>query len=674
VIGYSYWQRRFGGDPGIVGKQILVDGKPATIVGVGPKDFSGVYPLVEMDGYLPVNRIAGFEQVAGGPATNRAARMWRVLGRLKPGVSIAQTQGSVNVIAARLAEQYPEANKGITVREVPERRSRPDPQVSNTVPIITSSFLALAALVLLVACMNVANVLLVRGTVRQREMGIRVALGAGRGRLVLQMLTESLLLALLGGAAGTILGWSANGLVSSTLRRAIIIPLHLEFGLDWRVFTYAFRATVFAAVIAGGWPALRASSVHVNTALREGGRGDSVGPGRHRGRNVLVVTQLAGALVLLIVAGLFVRSLGRLQKMYLGFDPDHVLNVILDPRGIGYDEPHTKGFYRELEARARTLPGVRSVALAFSVPMGNYSDSRPVYIEGRPLAPGQQPPLVLLNRVDPPYFEMMRVPLLRGRGFAESDDEGAPKVAIVNQTMARRFWPHEEPIGKRFSIFGATGPWVEVVGVAQDGKYSFVLALTESIPYFYVPLAQDFTSMRALQIRSSVPPESLITPVQQEIRALAPDLPIIDVRTMKQGLSGTNGFFSFRTGATMASAMGLIGLTLALVGVYGVISYTAAQRTHEIGIRMALGAERRHILRLILRQGIWLVTAGVLPGLIAAWALTRAMSKLFVSVSAADPLTYASVTALLTAIALWACYIPARRATRVDPMVALRYE
>jgi putative ABC transport system permease protein len=267
----------------------------------------------------------------------------------------------------------------------------------------------------------------------------------------------------------------------------------------------------------------------------------------------------------------------------------------------------------------------------------------------------------------------MRIPLLRGRGFTESDSEGAPKVAIVNQTMARRFWPNEDPIGKRFSIFGSSGPFLEVVGVAQDGKY-YLLALTESIPYFYVPLAQDFTSMRALQIRSSVPPESLITPVQREIRALAPDLPVIDVRTMKQGLGGTNGFFMFRMGAVLAAVMGLIGLTLALVGVYGVISYTTARRTHEIGIRMALGAEPHDVLRLILRQGMSLVAGGLLPGLIAAWALTHAMSRLFVGVSATDPLTYASVTLLLAAIALWACYIPARRATKVDPMVALRYE
>jgi putative ABC transport system permease protein len=280
---------------------------------------------------------------------------------------------------------------------------------------------------------------------------------------------------------------------------------------------------------------------------------------------------------------------------------------------------------------------------------------------------------VELNRVDPPYFEVMRVPLLRGRGFAETDNETVPRVAIVNQKMAKQFWPNEDPIGKRFSIFGPSGPYTEVVGVAQDGKY-IVAALEEPIPFFYLPYAQDYSSMMTLHIRSAVTPESLIAPVQQVIRGLAPDLPIYDVRTMEQSLWGMDGFFVFRMGAVLAAVMGLIGLTLAVIGVYAVVSYNAEQRTHEMGIRMALGAGRREILGLILRQGIGLVMVGVLCGLVATWALARTVAKLLVGVSATDPLTYASVTLLLVAIALWACYLPARRAMRVDPMVALRYE
>jgi predicted permease len=673
VLGYSYWQKRFGGDPTVVGKQVLVDGKPATVVGVTPKGFYGAYWSLETDAYLPMAGLLGFDQADGGLAVNRSARMLSVLGRLRPGVGLAQAQSSINVVAARLAKQYPDSDKDITVRVMPERRARPEPNVADVVPLIATAFLALATLILLLACMNVANVLLVRATVRQREMGIRAALGAGRGRLILLILTESIFLAILGGAAGVILEQWANSALISAMRSVSTIPVRTDVSTDWRVLSYAMAVALFTGIAVGMWPALRASRVDVNTVLRESGRSDSGGASRHRVRNVLVVAQLAGSLVLLIVAGLFVRSMVRLERTDLGFDPHGVLNVIVDPHGIGYDESRTKEFYRELESRARSLPGVQSVALAYSVPMGNIQDGRSVYIEGRPLASGEQPPLVLLNTVDPSYFGAMRVPLLRGRAFTESDNERTPLVAVVNQTMASRFWPNQDPIGKRFSMGGGNGRFVEVVGVVQNGKYS-VLLLAEPAPYFYLPLAQNFTSLRTLQIRSSVPPESLVASVRQEIRSMAPDLPIIDVRTMEESLGGTNGFFMFRMGASLAGAMGLLGLVLAVVGVYGVVSYTAAQRTHEIGVRLALGAERRNILGLIFRRGMVLVIAGVVSGLIAALALTHLMARLFVGVSATDPLTYTGVTLLLAVIALWACYLPARRAMRLDPTEALRYE
>jgi predicted permease len=385
-----------------------------------------------------------------------------------------------------------------------------------------------------------------------------------------------------------------------------------------------------------------------------------------------VVAQVGGSLVLLIVAGLFARSLMRAQRANLGFEPDHVLNVTLDPKEVGYDEARTKNFYRDLEARVRALPGVQTASLAFSVPMGNVNDASSIYIEGHPLAAGQQPPVVVYNRVDAPYFDTMRVPLLRGRAFRENDDEKAPLVAIVNQTMARQFWPNEDAIGKRFSLKSATGPFAEIVGVAGDGKYVFIGSDRE--PYFYIPQAQNFTAYRTLQVRSSVRPETLITQVQSEVRALDPSMPISDVRTMRESLSGGNGFFIFRVGAILAAAMGFLGLTLAVVGVYGVVSFAASQRTHEIGIRIALGADRRDILRLVLRQGMLLVIGGVLSGVLLAWVLTRSMATLLVGVSPTDGLTFVTATLLLAGIGLWACYAPARRAMRVDPMVALRYE
>ncbi len=672
VLGYSYWQRRFGGDPGIVGKQVLIDGKSVTIIGIAEKGFLGTYSMVASDGYAPLPLGVKVGTLTGDPFTDRRNRFLRVQGRLKPGASLSQARSSLSVVAARLAEQYPAEDSGITVLAIPERLARPEAIPNNVVPIVATLFLVLAGLVLLLACMNVANLLLVRATVRHREMGIRAALGAGRWRLIRQMLTESSLLALLGGAAGLVLGvWFSPGLVESTSLGSGV-PIHMDFSFDGRVFAYALGAVVFTALVVGIWPAVRAARADVAPVLHGSGRGEVADTSHHRIRNILVVAQVGGSLALLIVAGLFARSLQGAQRMYLGFDADHLLNATVYPREIGYDETRTKQFYREFEDRIRALPGVRSVALALSVPMTGLTNASSVYIEGRPVPTGKQPPLLFYNNVDSGYFETMRVPLLRGRAFRDSDDEKAVQVAIINQTMASRFWPNEDPIGKRFSLKSGSGPFLEVIGVAADGKYLFIAEDTQ--PYFYVPLAQEYASMRTLQIRTAVPPESLIPQVREELHQLAPELPIFNLGTMEQSLEGGNGTFIFRAGAERAAQMGVLGFILAIVGIFGVVSYAAAQRTHEIGIRMALGAERRDILKLILGRGLGLVVAGIFCGLAAAWGITRAMTRLLVGVGASDPLTYATATLLLAGIALLACYIPARRAMGVDPMVALRHE
>jgi predicted permease len=669
VLGYSFWQKRFGADPGIVGKQALVDGQEATIIGVAPKGFQGTQFSLDFDGYVPLNMMP--EEDAAKFWSDRTSRGLIVMGRLKPGVSLRQAQSSLNVVTERLAQQYPGTDKGVTVRVIPERLARPQPFANNIVPFIAGIFLVLAVLVLLLACMNVANILLVRATLRQREMAVRAALGASRGRLIRQLLTESILLALFGGAGGLLLGTWASGAIALLLPVSKL-PVRLDFSFDWRVFVYALAAALLAGALVGVWPALRAGRADVNSVLQGGGRSDTAGVGRHRVRSVLVVAQVGGSLVLLIVAGLFARSLVRAQQANLGFDPDHVLNVVLDPKEVGYDAARTKNFYRDLESRVRALPGVQTASLAYSVPMGEVNDGSSIYVEEHPFAPGQQAPVVVYNRVDAPYFDTMRVPLLQGRAFRENDDEKAPLVAIVNKAMANQFWPNENPIGKRFSLKSATGPFAEIVGVAGDGKYVFIGWDRQS--YFYVPQAQNYTSYRTLQVRSSVPPETLIAQMQREIRALDPNMPITDVRTMRESLSGGNGFFIFRIGAILAAAMGILGLTLAVVGVYGVVSFAASQRTHEIGIRMALGAGRPDILRLVLRQGLVLVMGGVLSGVLLAWALTRSMATLLVGVSPTDPLTFVTATLLLGGIGLWACYAPARRAMHLDPMVALRYE
>jgi len=669
VLGYDFWQKRFGGDAGVVGKQALIDGQEATIIGVAPKGFQGTNFALNLDGYVPLNMMPA--QDAATFWSDRSGRSLSVLARLKPDVTLKQAQSSMNVVTARLAEQYPATDKGISVHIVPERLARPQPFPNNIVPFIAGVFLTLAALVLLLACMNVANILLVRATMRQREMAIRAAMGANRWRLIRQMLTESIMLSLFGGIAGLTLGVWASGAVGSILP-AGRLPIRVDFGFDWRVFAYALAVALFTGAIVGLWPALRAGRADVNTVLQSGGRSDTAGVSRHRLRSVLVVAQVAGSLVLLIVAGLFVRSLMSAQHAYLGFEADHVLNLTLDPREVGYDDARTKTFYHDLEARVRALPGVQSASLAYSVPMGPVQDGSLVYIEGQPPTPGQPPPVVIYNHVDEPYFDTMRVPLLRGRVFRENDNDKAPLVAIVNQTMAQQFWPNQDPIGKRFSLKSATGPFVEIVGLAADGKYIFIG--WDKKPYFFVPLAQNFSVFRTLQVRSSLPPESMIAQMQNEVRALDPNMPVSDVQTMRQSLASGNGFFIFQIGAILAAAIGFLGLTLAVVGVYGVVSFAASQRTHEIGIRMALGAGRRDILRLVLQQGLLLVIVGVFSGAVLAWALTRSMATILVGVSPTDALTYVTATLVLAAIGFWACYAPARRAMQLDPMVALRYE
>ena len=669
VLGYSFWQKRFGGDPGVLGKQVRLGGKPATIVGVAPKEFRGQFSIFEMDAYLPLSTL--YPDQSGNSLWNsRSIHMMLSLGRLKPGVTLAQAQSRFDVISHRLAEQYPATDKDIRVRVMDERLSRPIPYANNAFIIFSGLFLILGALVLLLACTNIANILMARASVRQREMAIRAALGGARSRLVRQMLTETMLTALLGGSAGVLLGAWLSRLVGSIHLSGF--PLQLGFGFDWRVFAYALTAVVFTAIFTGLSPALRATRADVNSVLHQGGRADAGGAARHKVRGDLMAAQVAGSLMLLIVAGLFVRSLRAVENMDLGFDPNRLLNVRLDPSINNYSETQTTEFYRSLETRIRALPGVQSASLASSVPIGYIRGKQSVYIEGRPVPPGQQAPAILFNSVDSAYFETLRVRLLLGRAFLEADGETAPPVAIVNETMAKHFWPGESPIGKRFSMTGDAGPFIDVVGVARDGKYRTLAEDPE--PYFYVPLAQSFTAERVLQIRSSVPSESLMPLVQREILAIDAHAPIEEIQTMKESLGGALGYFLFRLGASLAAVMGLLGLLLAVVGVYGVVSYAATQRTQELGIRMALGASRRQVLALLLRHGAQLVAAGLLFGLAGAWGLTRVMSNMLVGVSPSDPLTYLSVAALLSSITLLACWIPARRAMRLDPMVALRYE
>jgi predicted permease len=490
-----------------------------------------------------------------------------------------------------------------------------------------------------------------------------------------QLLTESMVVALLGGVAGALVGQWALMVSGSLLRSVTTTPnfgYRMDCSFDWKVFAYTLLAVVLTGIFVGLWPALRASRTDVIGRLHGSVQPSSSGAGHHRFRGTLVVVQVAGSVALLVVAGLLVRSLGRAEQMDMGFDPDHMLIMLLDPQQIGYDQTRADGFYRDLEQSVRQIPGVQSVSLASALPLEVPGKASSVYPKDRPLARGYKPQGISYNSVGETYFESMRIPLVRGRAFLESDDTTGRRVAIVNETMAKKLWPSADPIGKIFSLKDTGGPFIEVVGIAKDGQYMFVSP--EHQPYFYLPLAQDPSSFRSLLVRSSVPPDSLIPSVQERIRRIAPDLPLIDVRTMEQVVQGLGGLFVVRLAASLAGVVGILGLVLAVTGVYGVVSFSVGRRTREIGIRRAMGAEGNDVLKLVCRQALKLVIVGVGTGLFAAWALTRAMSKLLIGVSTTDPLTFMSVAGLLAGIALFACYVPARRATKVDPMVALRYE
>lgn len=669
VLGYSYWKSHFGADATIVGKKVLLDGRPVTIIGVAPRGFAGVYPLLDVQAYLPL----GMAVLEGNQAdfmANRGQRNLAVLGRLRNDTTLALAQASLAVVAHRLTAEYPKDDADMQLRAFPELRSRPNPDPNNTMLIVSGLFLGLAVLVLLLACMNVANILLVRATVREREMAIRTALGAARGRLVRQLLTESILLALFGGVAGIALGTWVSSAVG-TMPLGTDLPVRLDFGFDWRVFAYAFAAALITGLVVGTVPAIRASRANIAGVLHEGGRG--VVGGKHRLRNALVALQVAGSLMLLIIAGLFMRSLQNAQRTNLGFDPTHVLNMSMDPSEIGYSEVQGRAFYKNLLERVSALPGVVSATMASSVPMGYVNSNDTLQIEGYQPPAGELPPVSHYDAISPDYFKTMRIPLAEGRAFNDADNESAPYVGIVNEHMAKTYWRGRDPIGHRFTMASDSKHPIEIVGIARDSRFNGATGQIKD--FFYIPLAQHYAnnSLETLQVRTTGAPQAMIPAVERVARSLAPDLPIFDAKTMIESLDTLNGLLMFQLGAAIAAALGVLGLVLAIVGVYGVVSYAASQKTHEIGVRMTLGAQPICILSMILFQGMLVVGVGLALGLVAALGAARVVGG-FLTVSATDPLTYLTVTLALTFVALTACYVPARRAMRVDPMVALRHE
>jgi predicted permease len=672
VLSYAYWQSRFSGDPGVIGKEASINGVPVTIVGVAPAGFHGLVSVMDFQGYIPLAMAATLKDIPKDFLAARENAAVGLVARLRTGVTLQQAQTVLDVVAQRLSQQYPATDAKMTLRalHLGPAGLMVDPTNPDTLPFVGSVFLILAALVLVLACMNIANLSLVRAASRQREMATRAALGATRTRLVRQLLTESLLLALLGCVAGIILGVGGSKAFSSVPLHTSV-PIILDFRFDWRVFAYALGVAILTAVLVGIMPGLRAARSDVNEILREGGRTSTVGG--HRLRSALAAAQVGGSLMLLVVAGLFVGSLEKAQHTNLGFDPNHVLNLTIDPHEAGYDETQAREFFRILLDRARALPGVQSASLAASVPMAyGGSDGATLKIDGYQLPKDQENPTAGYNAVSSAYFETMHISLLRGREILDSDRQNSQRVAVIDQTMANRYWHGQDPINRRFSTADDPSHPIEVIGIAKNAVQNQIFWPDQ--PFFYVPFSQSYQPVATLQLRSAGAPDALARETTGLIHSLEPAMPVYDIQSMTTALETLNGFLLFRSAAALAASLGTLGLTLAVVGVYGVISYAASKRTHEIGIRFALGAQPGQILKMIFRQGFFIVGAGVLAGVFAAAALARLVGNLLFGVLPGDPLTYVTASALLAAVALLACYIPARRAMRADPMVALRYE
>jgi predicted permease len=675
VLSYSFWEAHFGRDARVIGKSVLVNGHPVTIIGVAPKDFHGIISLLDTQGYLPLGMAPVTADASKDFLTNRKSTGLTIIARLKPGVTLGSAQPALNVIAHRLCADYPSTDKwrSLVAYALGPMSPVSDPDNPNILRLVSALFLILAGLVLILACLNVANLLLARASGRLREMAVRAAVGAGRSRLIRQLLTESLLLALIGCAAGIGLGlMSSHWLGSINLKTAI--PFVLDFHFDWRVFAYAFSLALLTAVFVGITPALRATRVNSTDLLHESGR--TAAAGRQRTRGILVVAQVGGSLMLLIVAGLFVRSLQNVQHSDLGFDPSHLLNFTIDAHGAGDNEVQARGLLKNVLPRVRALPGVETASLATTVPMGYTNLGMELKIEGYQPPPGQSASWAGYNAVSPEYFETLRIPILRGRAILESDGQTSPHIAVINEAMAQKYWHGENPVGRAFANVDAdTEKSIEVVGVVKNSRTGDNFS-SPIEPYMYVPLAQhyDYQMPVTLQIRTSLPLATMNREVLGVAHGLAPTMPVFDVQTMTEALDTLNGLMLFQVGAGLAAALGLLGLALAIVGVYGVVSYGASQRTHEIGIRMALGAQRVQVLKMILGQGLFIVSGGIVLGVFAAAGTARLVGRFLVGLSPLDAITYFGAVFILAAVALVACYIPARRAMRLDPVVALRQE
>jgi predicted permease len=669
ILSYEFWQKRFGGDRGAIGQTVQINNHAFTIIGVAPERYVGAYYWLRPDFYLPVSTLGLLDPSQANVLTDRKGAFLRSLAYLQPGVTPAQAMAAAEPIAQRLAQDFPDTHKGLTLLVMPELSARPEPEISGFMSTAAMVFMMLVGLVLLIACANVANLILARANGRRKEFATRVALGASRWRMARQLLTETVLLAACGGLVGMLLArWAAVGL--TTIRIPTDIPLHLfDLRLDWRIFTFAFLAAVLTGLFAGLVPSLQASRTDLADTLKAGGRSGGGSAGHHRFRNALVVSQVAVSVLLLACAGFFVRSLQNSAHVDMGFRVDHTLMMSVDLGLQGYSDERGQQFFKQLTDRLRSLSGVRDAAIASDIPMGYDNSLVNIFPVDQVVDDKSKTETAFNDDVQPSYFRTAGTPVIQGREFTDADTATAPKVAIINDTFAKKMWPRENPIGKSFRTL-KDGPAIQVVGVTRTGKYLFLYEPPQS--YVYFPLTQRYSASGNLFVYTENDPKQMVAAVRDQISALDPNLPVFGVTTMESHVQYGKPLMPARLGAMLVGAFGLLGLVLASVGVYGVVSYSVSQRTQEIGIRTAMGAQRSHVLRLVLRQGMLMASIGTGVGLVLSLLLFRGLATVLYGVKSFDPLTLSSVSLLLLAVALVASYIPALRATHVDPVVALR--
>ncbi|MGH9930301.1 MAG: ABC transporter permease [Pyrinomonadaceae bacterium] len=677
VLSEHLWRTRFDLDSTIIGRQISLNGLGFTVVGVAPRGFIGTEVGLNRELWVPLS----MQPVLNPPDSSRAAdpisnrfverdSHWlAVFGRLKSGVSREQAGNELTNVARHVAETYDGKVNPETLRSVQLLRMSGgmDPRDQEEALPLAGIVMAVVALVLLIACVNIASLLVSRAAGRRRETAIRQALGATRPRLVRQWLTESLVLGMAGGAVGLLLALWSNQILISFLQTTPLATLDL--GLDWRVLVFTLGISVATGIVFGLAPALQASRLDIVMALKSEDASHA-GSRRSRLRPVFVTAQVTLSVVLLVGAGLFIRSLQKANTIDPGFRVDRALTVPINLGLLRYKEVEGRNFYRDLLTRVEAQPGVERASLVRFAQLGFSFAQFTVFPEGRGRGPTDEGFSTGFNVVGPNYFKTLETPLLRGRDFTEGDRKGAPEVAVLNETLAAMLWPGEEALGKRVSVTGPEGPFLEIVGVARDGKYR---SLGESPhPYIYQPVLQSYDPKMTLVVRTTGEPQSVASAVREQIRALDANLPVADVKTLRDQLDLS--LVPSRVAAWTLGGFGVLALLLAGIGIYGVVSYSVAQRTREIGVRMALGAKERDVLGLVLGEGLFVIGVGLVVGLLLAFAATRVIAGFLYGVGATDPLTFAGVPLLLGFVALVASYVPARRATKVDPLVALRYE